>query len=121
MIRKLLEIITISAEESLGYYEMRKHKPWLDKGWTKLSDKSKQAKLQQLQIFNENADNLKAKFNELPMNNTHKNIRDLQSKINYFTRGYQHCGNLVKDENGDLLADSYIILNRRTTSLNYSM
>jgi hypothetical protein len=32
--------------------------------------------------------------------------------INYFKRGYQLRSNLVKDENGDLLADSHNILNR---------
>jgi hypothetical protein len=26
------ENINISAKESLGYYELRKHKPWLDEG-----------------------------------------------------------------------------------------
>jgi hypothetical protein len=32
--------------------------------------------------------------------------------INYFRRGYQPRSNIVKDENGDLLADSHNILNR---------
>jgi hypothetical protein len=32
--------------------------------------------------------------------------------INEFKRGYQPRNNLVKDENGDLLADSHNILNR---------
>jgi hypothetical protein len=32
--------------------------------------------------------------------------------INEFKRGYQLRNNLVKDENGDLLADSHNILNR---------
>jgi hypothetical protein len=27
------ENITISAEESLGYYELKKYKPWFDKGY----------------------------------------------------------------------------------------
>jgi hypothetical protein len=40
-----------------------------------------------------------------------KNIRDLYTVINEFKRGYQHRNNLVKDENDDLLADSYNILN----------
>jgi hypothetical protein len=26
------ENIKISAKESLGYYELKKHKPWLDRG-----------------------------------------------------------------------------------------
>jgi hypothetical protein len=30
------ENIRISAKESLGYYELKKHKPWLDEGYSKL-------------------------------------------------------------------------------------
>jgi hypothetical protein len=41
-----------------------------------------------------------------------KNIRDLYRGINEFNKGYQPRNNLVKDENGDLLADSHNILNR---------
>jgi hypothetical protein len=29
------ENIKISAKESLGYYELKKHKPWFDEGWSK--------------------------------------------------------------------------------------
>jgi hypothetical protein len=32
------ENIKISAKESLGYYELKKHKPWLDEGRSKLLD-----------------------------------------------------------------------------------
>jgi hypothetical protein len=39
----------ISAKESLGYYEWKKHKPWCDKECSKLLDQRKQAKLQWLQ------------------------------------------------------------------------
>jgi hypothetical protein len=46
------------------------------------------------------------------MNSKNKNIRDLYRRINEFKRGYQPRSNLVKDEKGDLLADSHIILNR---------
>jgi hypothetical protein len=42
------ENIKISAKESLGYYELRKHKPWFDEGCSKLVDQRKQAKLQWL-------------------------------------------------------------------------
>jgi hypothetical protein len=54
---------------------------------------------------------VKDKIDELPTNSKHKNIRDLYRGINNFT-GYQPRSNLVKDENGDLLADSHNILNR---------
>jgi hypothetical protein len=46
------------------------------------------------------------------MHGKNKNIRDLYKGINEFQRGYQPRNNLVKDENGDLLADSHNILNR---------
>jgi hypothetical protein len=39
------------------------------------------------------------------------NIRDLYREINEFKRGYEPGNNLLKDENGDLLADSHNILN----------
>jgi hypothetical protein len=56
---------------------------------------------------------LKGKINKLTTNSMIKNIGDLCSGINEFTRGYQPRSNLVKYENGDLLADSNNILNRR--------
>jgi hypothetical protein len=55
---------------------------------------------------------LKDKINELATNSKNKYIRDLYRGINESKRGYQPRNNLVKDENGDLLADSQIILNR---------
>jgi hypothetical protein len=42
------ESIKISAKESLGYYELREHKPWFDEECSKLVDQRKQAKLQWL-------------------------------------------------------------------------
>jgi hypothetical protein len=41
-----------------------------------------------------------------------QNIRDPYIGINDFKKGQQPRSNLVKDENGDLLADSHYILNR---------
>jgi hypothetical protein len=38
------ENITISAKESLGYYELKKHTPWFE-GCSELLDQRKQAKL----------------------------------------------------------------------------
>jgi hypothetical protein len=40
------------------------------------------------------------------------NIRDLYRGINEFKKGYQPRTNLVKDERGDLVADSHKILSR---------
>jgi hypothetical protein len=33
---------TISSKESLGYYELKKHKTWFDKGCPKLLDHRKE-------------------------------------------------------------------------------
>jgi hypothetical protein len=79
------ENIKISAKESLGCFELKKHKPWFDEGCSKLLDQWKQAKLQRLQY---------------------------PRRINGFKKGYQPRNNLVKDKNGDLLADFHNILNR---------
>jgi hypothetical protein len=124
--------IKISAKESLGYSEMRKYKQLFDEGFSELSDQSKQDKFQWLQAPNEineyNLNNvryeasrrfrnkkteyLKDKINELATNSNNKNIRGLYRGINEFERGYQPRNNLLKDENGDRLANSKNILNR---------
>jgi hypothetical protein len=59
---------------------------------------------------NKKREHLKDKMNELATNSKKKNIRDLYRGINEFKRGYQSRNNLVKDENGDLVVDSLIIL-----------
>jgi hypothetical protein len=55
---------------------------------------------------------LKAKLGELEANSKIKNIRDLYRGINDFKTGYQPRTNIVKDEKGDLVADSHSILAR---------
>jgi hypothetical protein len=45
------ENIKISAKESLGYFELKKHKLWFDKGCSKLLDQRKHAILQWLYIL----------------------------------------------------------------------
>jgi hypothetical protein len=42
----IIENIKFSARESLGYFELKKHKPWFDKGCSKLLAQRKEAKLQ---------------------------------------------------------------------------
>jgi hypothetical protein len=56
--------------------------------------------------------NLQDRIDELATNSNNKNIKYLYRGINAFMREYQTRCNLVKDENGDLLADSHNILNR---------
>jgi hypothetical protein len=46
---KLKDNIKISAEEILGYYELKKHKQWFDEERSKSLDQRYQAKLQWLQ------------------------------------------------------------------------
>jgi hypothetical protein len=61
---------------------------------------------------NKKREYLKGKINELETNNKNKNIRDLYRGINEFKKGYQPRINIIKDENGNLLADSQSVLNR---------
>jgi hypothetical protein len=95
------ENINISAKESLGYFELKKHKSWFDEGCSKLLDQRKEAKLQWLQDPNEINENnlnnvrreasrhfrnkkreyLKDKINEFSTNSENKNIRDLYRGI----------------------------------------
>ena len=55
---------------------------------------------------------LKAKIEELETNIKIKNIRDLYRGINDFKKGYQPRTNIVKDDTGDLVANSHSILAR---------
>jgi hypothetical protein len=55
---------------------------------------------------NKNKEYLKDRIIKLAMKSKNKNIRDLYRGINAFKRRYQPINNLVKDENGDLLAES---------------
>jgi hypothetical protein len=126
------ESFKISAKERIGLYERTQHKPWFNEECTKFVDQRKQAKMLWLQNLNQsNVDTLnnvrreasrhfrnkkkeylKAKINELETNSKNRNIRDLYRGINKFKKGYQPRNNVVKDEKGDLFADSHSILAR---------
>jgi len=54
----------------------------------------------------------RAKIEELETNSKIQNIRDLYKDINDFKKGYQPRCNIVKDEKGDLVADSHSIVAR---------
>jgi hypothetical protein len=56
--------------------------------------------------------NLKAKIEELETNSKIKNVRHLYRGIIDFKKGYPPRTNIVKDEKGDLVADSHSILAR---------
>ncbi|KAJ4438181.1 hypothetical protein ANN_14120, partial [Periplaneta americana] len=124
--------IKIAAEQSIGYYETKKKKPWFDEDCCMVVERRKQAKLKFLQdpdednrdnyfnerleasrtLRNKKRDYLKEKLNEVETNSKNKNIRDLYKGIKEFKNGYQPRVNVIKNENGDLLADSPSILNR---------
>ena len=55
---------------------------------------------------------MKANTEELETNSKIKNVRDLYRDFSDFKKGYQPRTNLVKDEKGDLVADSHNILAR---------
>jgi hypothetical protein len=98
------ENIKISAKGSLVYYELKKHMPWLDEGFSKLLDQRKQTKLQRLQIPSEISGNnlnyvireasrrfrnkkreyMRDKVKDLATNRNNKKIRVLYGRINEF-------------------------------------
>ena len=55
---------------------------------------------------------MRDKIEELETNSKFQNIRDLYRGINDFKKGYQPRCNIVKDEKGDLVADSHSIVAR---------
>jgi hypothetical protein len=61
---------------------------------------------------NKKREYMKGKINELETNNKNQNIRHLFRSINEFKKGYQPRINIMKDENGNLLADPQNVLNR---------
>jgi hypothetical protein len=74
--------IKISAKESLGYYELKKHTPWFDEGCSELLNQRKQAKLQSLQNPSEiNGDNLKSIRRETSRHFRNNNREYLKDKI----------------------------------------
>jgi hypothetical protein len=118
-------LVVAKVRERLAVNKQRSHRFHMER--FKLLDQRKHAKLQLLQNPREiNGDNLnivghedsryfrnkkreclKDKINEVPTNSKNKNVRDLYRGINGFKRRYQPTNNLVKVENGDLLADSH--------------
>ena len=124
--------IKTSAKESLGLHELKQHKPWFDEECLSSLNQRMRATTQWVQdpsqsnIFNLNnvrrevrrhfrnkkKAHLRAKIEELETNSKIKNIRVLYRGINNFTKGYQPRCYIVKDEKGDLVADSHRIVAR---------
>ena len=111
---------------------MKQNKRWFDEKYLGFLDQRKRAKLQWIQdpsqsnvdILNnvrrevsrhfrdKKKTYLRAKIEELETNSKIQNIRDLYRGINYFKKGYQPRCNIVKEEKGDLVADSNSIVAR---------
>jgi len=126
------ENIQISTKESLGLHELKQKKPWFDEECLGFLDQWTRAKMQWIQdqsqsnvdilnnvrrevsrhFRNKKKAYLRAKIEELETNSKIQNIRDLYSGINDFKKGYQPRCNIVKDEKGDLVADSHSIVAR---------
>jgi hypothetical protein len=62
--------------------------------------------------MNKKREYMKGKINELETNDKSRNIRDLYRGINEFKKGYKPRISIIKNENGNLLADPHCILNR---------
>ena len=111
---------------------MKQHKPCFDEECLGILDQRKQAKMKWNQDpSHSNADNvndvrrdasrhfrnkkkayLRARIEELETNSKINNIRDLYRGINDMKKGYQPRTRIVKNEKGDLVADSHSIMAR---------
>jgi hypothetical protein len=80
------ENIEVSVKESLGYYELKKHKTRFDERCSELlenGDNLKNIRREASRHFrNKKKEYLKDKFNELAMNSKNKNIRDINKYRN---------------------------------------
>jgi len=112
--------------------EFKQKEPWFDEECLGFLDQRKRAKIQWVEDPSQsNADNLnevrrevsrhfrnkkkaylRAKIEELEINNKIQNIRELYRGISDFKKGYQPRCHKVKDEKGDLVADSHGIVAR---------
>jgi len=128
------ENIQTSEKESLGLHELEQNKPWFDEECLGFLDQRKRSKMQWIQdptqsnvddlnnvrceicghFRNKKKAYLRAKIGELETNSNIQNIRDLFRGINDFKMGYQPRCTIVKDEKGDLVADSHSIVAKWT-------
>ena len=124
--------IKTSATESLGVHEMKQHKPWFDDECLDILDQRKQAKMEWIQdpsqsnvdtlnnvrrdasthFRNKKTVYLEAKIEKLETDSKINNIRDLYRGVNDVKKEYQPRTGIVKDEKGNLIADSHSIMAR---------
>jgi hypothetical protein len=94
------ENINISDKESLGYFEIKKHKSWFDEGCSKLLDQRKQAKLQWLWDPSEiNGDNMNSVKCEASRHFINKRREYLKDKINAFATNNKNTRDLYRGIN----------------------
>ena len=123
------ENIKTSPTEGLGLYELKQHKPRFDEECLGFLDQSKQANKQWVQdprqssvdnlnnvrrevsrhFRNKEKGNLEAKIGYIETNSKINSIRGLHRNVSDFKKGCQPRTNIVKDEKGDLVADSHSI------------
>jgi hypothetical protein len=82
------ENIKISAKKSLGYFEFKKHKPWFNKGCSRLLDQRKEAKLQLLQdpseINGDNLNNVRLQASRYFRNKKREYLKDKINELNFW-------------------------------------
>jgi hypothetical protein len=104
------ENIRLSAKESLGYYELKQHKPWFDEGCSELIDQRKQAKLQWLQDPSAiNGDNLNIVRRETSRHFRNKKRENLKDKMNELARNRKRTSETCIEElSWDITAINFI-------------
>jgi alpha/beta superfamily hydrolase len=81
--KSITENIKISAKVSPDYYKLKKHKPWINKGCSKLLAQRKQEKLQWLQDLSQiNGDKPNNVRHEASRHFRNKKREHLREKIN---------------------------------------
>ena len=126
-----ISLLGCSTSVALAAGPTDEEEPWFDEECLGFLDQRKRAKMQRIKDPSQNNVDilnnvrcevsrhfrnkkayLRAKIQELETNSKIQNIRDLYRGINYFKKGYQPRCNIVKDEKGDLVADSHSIVAR---------
>ena len=103
------------GEECLGVLDQRKHAKmqWIQDPSQINADNLNNVRRNASRHFrNKRKAYLRAKIEELETNSKINNIRDLYRGINDMRKGYQPRTRIVKDEKGDLVAESHSIMAR---------
>ncbi|PSN48471.1 hypothetical protein C0J52_11717 [Blattella germanica] len=126
------DTIKLSASESVGLLNKRQSRKWFDDECADMINKRILAKMNWIRepneqnseqlcsirrettkfLKNKKREYLKEKINDLEINAKNRNIRELYQGIKIEREGFQARTNIIKDENGDMLADAKSILNR---------